>query len=146
MGDEAAYNDLRDRMRVNLQYGHWSTFPCQCEPSCPQPSDEQLDALNARLQNDLAGVPRDTVDPPGDKGEEGVPGPRFPDHTEAADNFRACRTVEEFRQRYDLMGGDSAEEERKGFVVVPCKCGEPNCPGWWWASKTEAAREQEEAG
>lgn len=72
-GDEAAYARLRDAMRYNKQCGHWSQFPCQCEPRCPVPSEEAMAALNARLEEDLKDVKTDNrfQGPPGPPGPVG---------------------------------------------------------------------------
>lgn len=49
LGDEDVFNQLVEAMKYNLQCGHWSQFPCECDPPCPKPSDEQLDKFNERM-------------------------------------------------------------------------------------------------
>lgn len=52
-GDEAAYARLLEKMKFNFACGHWSSFPCSCEPRCPSPSDAELKALDKRLVKDI---------------------------------------------------------------------------------------------
>ena len=68
-GDVAAYEKLREIMRYNLKCGHWSMFPCQCQPTCPELTEEQARALDAKLRADLADVKCD-----GESGAVGEPG------------------------------------------------------------------------
>jgi len=55
-GDEEVFDQLVKAMKVNRECGHWSQFPCQCDPPCEQPSDEQLSEFNDRMQAALAGI------------------------------------------------------------------------------------------
>ena len=52
-GDEQAYSKFKAAMLKNLQHGTFSTYPCECNPRCKQPSDELLDKLQERLVQDL---------------------------------------------------------------------------------------------
>ena len=45
-GDETAKAALTQAMIINSAFGHWSIFGCQCNPSCPEATVTQLDALN----------------------------------------------------------------------------------------------------
>ena len=57
--DEGGYQRLKGAMRGNVECGHYSIFGCECEhtPSCgPEPTPDQMAALNARLYEDLKGV------------------------------------------------------------------------------------------
>lgn len=73
---EEGYARLREAMRVNMLYGHWTTYhgPCPHDPKCfpPNPTPEQVDALNARLQEDLKDAPRGGNDFPGQQGYQGM--------------------------------------------------------------------------
>lgn len=52
-GDEPAYQRLALAMKFNRECGHWSQFPCKCQPPCgPKPTDKQMKALNDRLNVD----------------------------------------------------------------------------------------------
>ena len=73
LGDEASYQSLKQAMAVNLRYGHWTQFPCSCTPPCPTPSQEQTDALNKRLNEDLKGIKPDLSGPQGYPGIVGPP-------------------------------------------------------------------------
>jgi hypothetical protein len=72
---EEGYVVLREAMRVNMLYGHWSTYhgPCPHDPKCytSLPTQEQIDALNARLQEDLKDAPRGGCSP-GHQGCQGI--------------------------------------------------------------------------
>lgn len=52
-GDDAAYQSLLAAMRINMKCGHYSTFPCNCDPPCAEVTKEQGEALNQRLTADL---------------------------------------------------------------------------------------------
>lgn len=49
LGDERACERLIQDMEYNLKAGHFTTFPCKCDPPCPVPTDEQLEALNEKV-------------------------------------------------------------------------------------------------
>jgi hypothetical protein len=72
--NEEGYVVLREAMRINMVYGHYSTFGCECkhEPKCIVPTNEQMDALNARLKEDLKDVKRYELSP-GFQGNQGIP-------------------------------------------------------------------------
>ena len=53
LGDETAFNQLVEAMEYNLSCGHWSVFPCRCDPPCPQPEQERMEALSERLNRVL---------------------------------------------------------------------------------------------
>lgn len=38
-----------DAMKLNLERGGFSTYPCECDPTCPKPSDEELESLEQDL-------------------------------------------------------------------------------------------------
>jgi hypothetical protein len=69
-GDEAAFEKLANAMKVNMQYGHWSQYPCDCDPKCDC-TDEELAALNDRLAEHIGDVESDL--PPGEPGPPGEP-------------------------------------------------------------------------
>ena len=48
-GDADAINRLYGRMKRNVEHGSFSTYPCVCDPRCPQPSDEEIEALELAL-------------------------------------------------------------------------------------------------
>lgn len=48
-GDEDAYKHLIDAYTINLKCGHYTTFPCRCDPPCELPTEEQLKKLQARV-------------------------------------------------------------------------------------------------
>ncbi|HVN31105.1 MAG TPA: hypothetical protein VMT45_03900 [Thermoanaerobaculaceae bacterium] len=53
-GDEGSYRKLLQAMRQDLASGSRTIVPCACQPRCPQPTEEQMAALDRRLQADLA--------------------------------------------------------------------------------------------
>ena len=48
-GDEEAYQRLVHAFEVNVVCGHYSQFPCMCNPPCELCTEEQGIALNTRL-------------------------------------------------------------------------------------------------
>ena len=68
---EQAYQNLLERMKVNVVHGHFSQWPCEHNPPCTMPTDEELDKLNERLTKDLAGIEPDPS-PPGVQGSPGI--------------------------------------------------------------------------
>jgi hypothetical protein len=50
LGDENAFNSLIETFKINLAFGSSTQFPCSCDPPCAKPTQEQHDAMNARLQ------------------------------------------------------------------------------------------------
>jgi hypothetical protein len=52
-GDEGSYQKILKAMRYNIAFGSQTIFPCNCQPRCPQPTDEQMEALDRRLQADI---------------------------------------------------------------------------------------------
>ena len=52
-GDEGSYQKVLKSMRYNIAFGSQTIFPCNCQPRCPQPTDEQMEALDRRLQADI---------------------------------------------------------------------------------------------
>lgn len=69
-GDEEAYQSLLKKMRENLKFGSYSTFGCDCDPPC-ESTEEQFEALNARLAEDCTGYAISENCPPGEPGEPG---------------------------------------------------------------------------
>ena len=57
LGDEAMFNELVSRMKYNLRWGAYSTFPCRCDPPCPRPTIEQIEKLNERMDVALKDEP-----------------------------------------------------------------------------------------
>jgi hypothetical protein len=55
-GDERSYRKVLEAVRRGIADGSQTIVPCQCTPRCPQPTAEQMKALDARLQADLHGV------------------------------------------------------------------------------------------
>jgi len=49
LGDEQAYKFVLDAMKYNKKCGHYSIFPCTCNPPCKQPSKEQGEELNRKI-------------------------------------------------------------------------------------------------
>jgi hypothetical protein len=56
-GDEGSYRKVLQAMRRELAGGSQRIVPCGCTPRCPQPTAEQMEALDRRLQEDLHGSP-----------------------------------------------------------------------------------------
>jgi len=56
-GKEGAYERFREAMRTNLAAGHYTVNPCPHNPQCTA-SDEELQALQARLDEDLCQEPQ----------------------------------------------------------------------------------------
>lgn len=52
-GDEGSYQKVLQAMRHNIEFGSQTIFPCNCQPRCPQPTEEQMKELDRRLQADL---------------------------------------------------------------------------------------------
>lgn len=48
-GDEKAFDHLVKRLAYNLVKGHFTMYPCNHEPSCPECTEEELAALHDRL-------------------------------------------------------------------------------------------------
>lgn len=40
-------------MEYNRAWGAYTTFPCECQPPCPRPTDEQLAAAEDRVNATL---------------------------------------------------------------------------------------------
>ncbi len=53
-GDEGSYQKVLRAVRVSLADGSQAIVPCNCEPRCPQPTKEQMEALHERLRADVA--------------------------------------------------------------------------------------------
>jgi len=56
-GDEGSYQKVLKAMRYDIAFGLQTIFPCTCQPRCPQPTREQMDALDRRLQADVLAAP-----------------------------------------------------------------------------------------
>lgn len=56
LGNEEAFTELAERMKVNIRHGGYSIWPCKCAEKCPRPTDEQLLALDARVKEATKGV------------------------------------------------------------------------------------------
>ncbi len=52
-GDNDAYRELLSRMRVNLETGACSIWPCEHNPPCPFLTRAQQDALVSGINHDL---------------------------------------------------------------------------------------------
>jgi len=59
LGDEQAYKFVLDAMRYNKKCGHYSVFPCTCDPPCRRPTEEQGDELNRRIAEATKDIVRD---------------------------------------------------------------------------------------
>lgn len=46
-GDEPSYQELLRRVIYNLTSPAYSIFGCSCEPSCPEPTEQQKKNLDA---------------------------------------------------------------------------------------------------
>jgi hypothetical protein len=55
-GDEGSYRKVLQAMRHNTEFRSQTIFPCSCQPRCPQPTDEQMETLDRRLQLDVYGT------------------------------------------------------------------------------------------
>lgn len=49
-GDEKTRDSLFKAMNYNRRYGHWTQFPCKCNPPCEIPTKEQIDLLNEQFK------------------------------------------------------------------------------------------------
>lgn len=49
LGNEKAYRELVNVMRINTAFGSYTQIPCRHTPQCTAPSEEQLKTLNDRL-------------------------------------------------------------------------------------------------
>lgn len=49
LGDEKAFARLVEDMEYNLRWGAFTVFPCQCQPPCTVPTEQQIDDLNKRV-------------------------------------------------------------------------------------------------
>lgn len=56
-GDEGSYRKVLQAMRRGIADGSQTIVPCECTPRCPQPTAEQMDALDRRLQAELHAAP-----------------------------------------------------------------------------------------
>jgi hypothetical protein len=54
LGDKAALETLIDAMDYNWACGHWSQMPCECNPPCPIPSEDQLKTLDQLVRAGVA--------------------------------------------------------------------------------------------
>lgn len=70
-GDEKATVELFKVMKVNIECGHYTTFPCRCAPPCPVPTSEMMARLNKRM---LDVSRKEEWKYTGRSGEEGPPG------------------------------------------------------------------------
>jgi hypothetical protein len=52
-GDEGSYQKVLQATRHNIEFGSQTIFPCNCQPRCPQPTQQQMEAMDRRLQADL---------------------------------------------------------------------------------------------
>jgi len=55
-GDEGSYRKVLEAMRRGLAGGSKTIVPCHCTPRCPQPTEEEMEALDRRLQADLDAI------------------------------------------------------------------------------------------
>jgi hypothetical protein len=75
-GNEEAYESLVKAFEINLECGHHTQFPCRCEPSCPTPTEDQLAALQKKLDDHFEKNPVERyVCPNGVQGTQGFQGP-----------------------------------------------------------------------
>ncbi len=56
-GDEGSYRKVLQAMRHGLSSGPQTIVPCNCRPRCPQPTREEMDTLDRRLQADVLAAP-----------------------------------------------------------------------------------------
>jgi hypothetical protein len=56
-GDDGSYRKVLEAVRRGLADGSQTIVPCACTPRCPQPTPEQMEALDRRLQSDLSPTP-----------------------------------------------------------------------------------------
>ena len=55
-GDEGSYRKVLQAMRDSIGSVPPTIVPCTCKPRCPQPTEEQMEALDRQLQADLDGT------------------------------------------------------------------------------------------
>ena len=48
-GDEKAFDSLAEAMKYNMTQVAYTMFPCECNPPCEKPTDEQLEKFNKRI-------------------------------------------------------------------------------------------------
>ena len=51
-GDEKAFENLIERMKLNANHGAFKVYPCDCEVACSA-TDEELEAFDARVKESL---------------------------------------------------------------------------------------------
>jgi len=61
-GDKDMYNAVLKAMRLNKRCGHYTVFPCQCNPPCKPPSQEQYDNFQKQLEEDTADIQLEPYD------------------------------------------------------------------------------------
>ncbi len=76
-GDQEAFDWLVKALHRNLSYGAFTMFPCDHQPPCESPSEEQLAALDKRVADELAKLPKQKSWLP--RGAQGQPGRPKPD-------------------------------------------------------------------
>ncbi len=52
-GDEKCYQQFLKIWKINQIFGHWTQYPCNHEPPCTKPTDNQIAVFNDRLKKDL---------------------------------------------------------------------------------------------
>jgi len=52
--DEETFQALVKAMDYNMAHGAYTIFPCECEPPCQRPTDEELERLNERISGELS--------------------------------------------------------------------------------------------
>lgn len=49
-GDQQSFDWLVRALEINAEHGAFTMFPCDHEPRCEKPTDEQMDALNLKME------------------------------------------------------------------------------------------------
>lgn len=60
-GNEIVYQDLLNRFKTMLKKGHILILACRHKPPCEPAIDEQIEALYARIEADMAEAATDEV-------------------------------------------------------------------------------------
>lgn len=47
-GNEDMFNRIVERLDYNSGLGIFAIFPCECDPPCPKPTDEELEKFHKR--------------------------------------------------------------------------------------------------
>jgi hypothetical protein len=68
LGDQAAFDWMVMAMTYNCRHGMFTQLPCECDPPCPTPTEEQMVAFNDRLNKAVNANLEKNRRPPGGGG------------------------------------------------------------------------------